>query len=362
MAPATRDLPNQEIFAAGTWNGDHYDPEDLDKMVEAYNATSEAYKPKLKLSHDHPKGWPAVGWMENVRRVGSKLMADFKGIPAKIFDAIQAGGYDNKSAEVLWNVVVGGKKFPYLLKAVALLGVDMPAVDNIGGLMESLYSSEGGEARAYKSEAPEGEIKTYDKLEENDMEKLEQLTNDLATAKASLNSANEKLGIAEGQVKTFSAENETLKKQVADLTKRADGAEGKAQEYAAKELKVRVTGAVDKLIADKKLAPAMKEKAYALLEAVVSSGTEKKYSVGGKEATLEEIAVDLLGAGGVGLSDKTKSFAGNRTDGGEGEKDGDINTDLAEKAKEYQAKHQGVSYADSLKAVAREGGLDPSLR
>jgi hypothetical protein len=363
----TYELPNQEVFKAGTWNGDHYDVDDLDKMVEAYQATAEGYKPKLKLSHYHPKGWPAVGYMDNLRRVGSKLLADFKGIPKKVFDVIKAGGYTNKSAEVIWNCAVEmkdgqKKKFPYLMKAVALLGVDLPAVDNLNGLMEAIYSSDGGEARAYKSQAPEGESKSYDlKTEETHMEKIEQLTADLATANTKLAAAERQNGAAEEQVKKFSKEVEDLKAQVASLTKRAEGAEGKAKEYAAKELKTRITGAVDKLIADKKLAPAMKEKAYALLEGIVNSGTEKKYSVDGKDATLEEIAVDLLGAGSVGLSDKTKSYAGDRPAGGGEEPEGDINTDLAVKAKEY-AKQNSVSYADALKAVAREGGVDPSLR
>lgn len=362
----TVEIPNQEVFAAGVWNGDHYDVSDLDKMVEAYQATAEGYKPKLKLSHNHPKGWPAVGYMENLRRVGTKLMADFKGIPKKLFESMKAGGYSNKSAEVVWNCLVemkGGekRKFPYLLKAVALLGVDMPAVDNLNGLMEAIYSSEGGEARAYKSEAPEGESKSYDLQEEKNMDpKIEQLTSDLAVANTKLAAAERQNGAAEEQVKKFSKEAEDLKVQVATLTKRAESAEGKAQEYAAKEVKTRVSGAVDKLITDKKLAPAMKEKAYALLEAIVTSGTEKKYSLGGKESSLEEIAVELLGAGTVKLNDKMQSVAGERSVVKEDEGD-DINTDLAEKAKAY-AKRENVSYKEALIAVAREEKVDPSLR
>lgn len=360
----THDLPNQEIFAAGTWNGDTYEVSDLDKMVEAYQATSTTYKPKLKLSHDHPKGWPAVGWMENVRREGAKLLADFKGIPKQVFSMMKAGGYDGKSAEILWNSVVGGKKFPYLLKAVALLGVDMKAVQSVNDLMASLYSSDGGEARAYKSEAPEGEIKTYDieNTEDANMEKVEQLTNDLATANAKLATVNERLSSTEENLKKFSSENESLKTQVAELSKRAETAEGKIKEYAEKEVSLKVTGAVDKLISEKKLAPAMKEKAYALLRAVVDAGGEKKYSVSGKESTLEEIAVEVLGAGSVTLSTETKSYAGKNQNDSEGKDGEEINKDLASKAKEYQGKHQNVSYADALRIVAREEGIDPSLR
>lgn len=355
----TFELKDEEIFAIGTWNGDRYDPSDLDKMVAAYNETSSIYQPKIKLTHEHPKGWPAVGWMENVRRQGNKIIADLKGIPKKVFDAIKAGGYRSKSAEILWNVVVDGKKHPYFLKAVALLGVDMKGVESISDMMASLYSSDGGEARAYKSEAPEGESKTYDleKKEDTDMDRIAELTQDLATA-------NAKLTASEENVKKFSKEIEDLKAKVADAEKRAEGAEGKAKEYAAKEVDARVNQVVDKLITDKKLAPAQKEKAYNLLRAVADTGAEKKYKLGDKEASLEEIAVDLLGSAGVDLNDGTKSFAGKRqnNDKVDGDDAGDVNEVLAKKAKEYQAAHKDVSFTDALKAVSREEGIDPSLR
>ena len=342
------DLPNQEIFSAGTWNGDTYESKDLDRMVEAYQATAESYKPKIKLSHDHPKGWPSVGWIENVRRVGEKLFADFRGIPKTIYDMIQAKGYSGKSAEILWNPVMGGQKFPYFLKAVALLGVDMPGVDNLSDLMANLYSSDGGEARAYQSQAPEGEIKTYDlenQKEDADMDKVEQLQKDLAEA-------NAKLADVSGQVASYAKENGELKKASEDATARAESAEGKLKEYSDAEVTRKVQSTVEKLIADKKLAPANKEKAYALIRAVVDSGVEKKYKFGEKEATLEEIAVDLLGAGEVNLSTEQKTYAGNRN-GATDEKDGIINEDLAEKATAY-AKLHGVPYKEALGKVAHE--------
>jgi hypothetical protein len=362
----TFDLPNEEVFAAGTWNGDTYDLDDLDKMVEAYKATSAAYQPKLKLTHDHPKGWPAVGYMENLRRVGDKLVADFRGIPGKLFESIKAGGYRSKSAEVLWNVVVNGKKFPYLMKAVALLGVEMPAVQSIGDLMSSLYSSDGGEARAYTSEAPQGDARTYDMKKQEDQHmdaKIEQLTQDLATANAKLAQANELVEARGKEVKSYADKTAALETQVKDLTARAEKSEGQVREYQEKEVTAKVTGTIDKLITEKKLAPAMKEKAYTLLRAVVDSGTEKKYKLGkdGKEQTLEDLAVELLGSSGVPLNTYARTGAGERQEGVQ-DGEGDINTDLAEKAKKYQETHKGVSYGDALKAVAREEGVDPSLR
>lgn len=177
------------------------------------------------------------------------------------------------------------------------------------------------------------------------MDKVEQLQKDLAEA-------NAKLADVSGQVASYAKENGELKKASEDATARAESAEGKLKEYSDAEVTRKVQSTVEKLIADKKLAPANKEKAYALIRAVVDSGVEKKYKFGEKEATLEEIAVDLLGAGEVNLSTEQKTYAGNRN-GATDEKDGIINEDLAEKATAY-AKLHGVPYKEALGKVAHE--------
>jgi chromosome segregation ATPase len=193
--------------------------------------------------------------------------------------------------------------------------------------------------------------------------KIEQLTQDLATANAKLAQANELVEARGKEVKSYADKTAALETQVKDLTARAEKSEGQVREYQEKEVTAKVTGTIDKLITEKKLAPAMKEKAYTLLRAVVDSGTEKKYKLGkdGKEQTLEDLAVELLGSSGVPLNTYARTGAGERQEGVQ-DGEGDINTDLAEKAKKYQETHKGVSYGDALKAVAREEGVDPSLR
>jgi hypothetical protein len=119
-------LTGVEIFQAGKWNGDDYTIEDLDRMVEA--AQQVGFTPPLKAGHAD-EGQPALGWVENLRRVGSKLLADLVGLPARVYEAIRERRYDRVSAEIYWNLERNGKKFPRALKALALLGAQIPAVD-----------------------------------------------------------------------------------------------------------------------------------------------------------------------------------------------------------------------------------------
>jgi hypothetical protein len=116
-----------EIFASGKHNGDEYSDADLDAMVEAYGKLD--YKPPLKAGHskDRP-GMPALGWVDNLRRVGSKLVADFVDIPDQVYAVLRDKFYDTVSAEIYWDLERAGVTHPRALKAVALLGAEIPAV------------------------------------------------------------------------------------------------------------------------------------------------------------------------------------------------------------------------------------------
>ena len=76
-------IKDVEIFSTGTWNGKEITEKDLDNIVDAFSKTKEVVRPFLKLGHDDNQkliqndGLPAAGWVENVRKVGGKLRADF---------------------------------------------------------------------------------------------------------------------------------------------------------------------------------------------------------------------------------------------------------------------------------------------
>jgi len=120
--------------------------EDLDGIVGAYWATRDSRTPPVKLGHDAEQalvqndGYPAVGWVANLRRLGDRLYADLVDVPQKLADLIKAGAYRAVSVELEKGLTVDEKEYPLALTALALLGADLPAVDGLNGLA-ALYQS-----------------------------------------------------------------------------------------------------------------------------------------------------------------------------------------------------------------------------
>lgn len=127
-----------EIFSTGVHNGDRYDPADLDAMIDA--SKRSGVSAPIKLGHTNTPGQPAAGWVENLRRVGSKLVADFTHLSDEVYALIKRRAYDRVSCEVFWNAKFGGQLFRRALKAVALLGADIPAVTDLAPL-HTLFAS-----------------------------------------------------------------------------------------------------------------------------------------------------------------------------------------------------------------------------
>ena len=148
--PETYTLSGVEIFAAGTWNSDVYDVADLDHMVSAFGHVG--FNPPLKLGHDNSQplaasdGMPAIGWVKNLRRTGNKLVCDLVNLPKKVYEAIKRRNYDRVSSEIYWDWESNGKTWPRVLKALSLLGAEIPAVTDLAAL-ETLYDAE---KRPYK--------------------------------------------------------------------------------------------------------------------------------------------------------------------------------------------------------------------
>lgn len=134
-----RTIKGVEIFSSGTHNSDSYTTKDLDDMIAAFKELD--YTPALKIGHgpDEP-GARAHGWVTNLRRIGTKLVADFTDIAASTFEKIKARGLDRVSSEIYFNLKRGGKVFRRALKAVALLGAEVPAVAGLAPLHKMLSS------------------------------------------------------------------------------------------------------------------------------------------------------------------------------------------------------------------------------
>jgi phage I-like protein len=315
----TCDIKDVEIFSAGTWNGDTYTTSDLEQMVNAFRETKQKIKPYLKLGHESKQHlansdeMPAVGWIENLKCKGKKLMADFVKVPQKIYELIKSGAYRRVSSEIFWNPTFDGKKYPHVLKGVAILGGATPAVQNLNDIL-SLYGyrdnsqNEDAKFRTYEVNLNEGE---------QDMEK------ELLQAKSDLTNATQEL-------ESLKKENEELKTQLEELKNQIQTAEQEKQ-------KERVGTKLDKLVEDGKIVPSQKEKLFVLLTS--ANSCEKKYTHNGKETTAEELVFSVL-EGGVSVPLTTQY-----TQAG-------ISQDIESQVRSYMKKHN-VSYKEAMIALSK---------
>jgi hypothetical protein len=352
----TVDIKDVEIFAAGTWNGDSYTVEDLDEMVKGYAETFQALKPYLKLGHDDKQklaqkdGYPAIGWVENLRRVGNRLVADFRKVPKKLAALIEAGAYRRVSSEIWAGLEVAGTKFKYLLKAVGILGADTPAVENLDDIM-ALYAADVSNAAAYSAghDVKSYEISTTElrgDVKEDAMPDIEKLNARIAELEARLREY-EKEEVAEAEkVKADLAEAEkkveAAEVKAVEAEKKAEQLEKEVKAHRRQAIEVSVQATIDKLIADKKIVPAQKEAAFALLLNAKDGATEKKFKVGEKEMGAEELVMSFFSNGHASVNTDTETEAGTRSDG----------DDLDAKARKYMESHQGVSYKQALIEVS----------
>ena len=143
----TENLKDVEVFAAGEWNGYGFSDADIDALVSNTNAVIDEVKPFVKISHDDDQ-WmlrnaqlPAGGWLENIRKVGEKIVCDIRDVPKALADVISAGGFKRVSAEVWWDFKsAAGDVYQTVLTAVAFLGGELPAVTSLADLPK-LYNT-----------------------------------------------------------------------------------------------------------------------------------------------------------------------------------------------------------------------------
>ena len=140
----TNDIKGVEIFGAGTHNGDVYTEKDLDDICSAFKDLD--FRPAVKIGHSKDKpGAPSYGWVVNLKRVGDKIQADLTDMHDSVVDAIRNKNYDRVSSEIYFNLKRGGKEFRRALKAVALLGAEVPAVAGLTPLHKMEFVTSGFE-------------------------------------------------------------------------------------------------------------------------------------------------------------------------------------------------------------------------
>lgn len=228
-----------DIFRAGTWNGDKYTVEDLDDMIANFDRVG--FRPPVKLGHAENSGEPAYGWVKALRRVGDKLVADFMDVPKVIFEALRDKRFDTVSSEIFWDLKRDGSVFRRVLKAVALLGAETPAVsglrpirESFAGLANAVYAGEHHYDLKLEDLMPVKNEKTAEELQKE----LEARDKEVAKLKSDMEALAKKLEEKGGDDKAALALKEALD-QIKTLQERVDTAE-------SERMTALVTSKVDK--------------------------------------------------------------------------------------------------------------------
>ena len=395
--PPTFDISDVEIFAAGTPKGHTYTEKDIEGIVAGFYETKTEIKPYLKFGHDYDKkdvsfssvsGLPAVGWIENLRKVGKKIVADFKQVPKKVYELIKAQAYKRVSSEIFWNIEVNGKKYNRLLKAVSLLGADTPAVGSLKDII-SLYKSDS-EVKEYQFDIENNKIKEVKyqtvnceciecgyktkskehcnelkcpecggqmrreerpgpgqniREEKNKMEEVERLKMENKQYQEDTKTAEKEKKEAEDKVKEADEKTKTAEEDKKKAVEDKNTAEKELEKSKDAETKAEVTAKVEKLIDGGHWYPVDKDILIEKLIADRKVSEVKKYKIGDKETTFEEFFMIALEKFEVDLNTEETSETGDITS----KKD---NLALKTKAEKYM-KDNNVSYKEALMEVSK---------
>ena len=162
-----------EIFREGTHNGEDFSAEDLDEIAANFKKLKNEVRPKLKITHlgDEPQQETLAGLMSYgdieevyVRRDSegrSRLYARVTHIPKGVIAWIAERRFPERSIEIYPEFKLGTKEGPVyrnVLKAVALLGHQMPAVTGMAPIkLEECLECQGTSCfrENFKGEEPE---------------------------------------------------------------------------------------------------------------------------------------------------------------------------------------------------------------
>lgn len=401
-AAYSNSIKGVEIFAVGTHNGDTYTEADLDAMVAAHRELD--FRPAVKVGHTKDKpGAPAYGWVANLRRAGTKLLADFTDLHDSVVDAIRQKQYDNVSSEIYFNLKRGGKTFHRALKAVALLGAEVPAVANLVPLHKMEFAAEGEFEKIFATETKldVSAQALFDCLSERMASLIQSFSSsegDMKTRAQQLKELNEKLTEAtvklealsgatdkdkDAQVKVLKADIAAISEQLKTLAAATDDDRSEAEKAEAELVKAELKAATDQIAelqADgrrrsvaERLAtvkvpafrPAMEALySYALLhtaEKVKVYTKDKDGKETSADKTLLELVDDFAGQinGQAEKLFKALSYAGSpQREEGSDDAGGDPGAEVDKRTRTW-AREKSVSYSVAMEAVLE---ADPELK
>lgn len=137
-------IPEMEIFRAGTHNGDEFTEDDLDEIAANFRNLRDEVRPKLKLTHRENQstlaGLASYGDITDVYTKKDKdgkrrLYARVENVPKEVMDFVKDRRFPERSIEIYPKFQLGTREdspvYKNVLKAVALLGHEMPAVSGM---------------------------------------------------------------------------------------------------------------------------------------------------------------------------------------------------------------------------------------
>lgn len=389
------DIEGVEIFATGFWGNERWKAGDLDELVRNFKKLKDEIKPPVKLGHSVQKllkseGLPAAGWVTNLRRVGTKLLADLSDVPKRIARIIKNKGYKRVSIEIYRNHQDSrGNRVGQALKALALLGGDIPELKTLKDV-EALYANEIYEDvkevtfMAKELEKKELEEEAEEKTEGSETEetKTEKKETQEKTEESEAEGKTEEK--EETQEKTSEGEKETgmddkawreiekLRKLVTEQGEQLTAASNviatltSKTEAQEKQLRFKEHSAFLDGIADR-FPPAAKDKALALMESlddtedsVVTFG-EGEADRGTPLAIFKQILSDLPAV--MDMEEGAKGQGHNKPGTGpkvpSNIKAGKLpieGLEFSEQVKQFMADNPDASMEDAMIAVSKETG------
>lgn len=254
-------LKGVELFRTGKWNGDQYSARDLDDMVISFD--KQGFRVPVKLGHKESSGDRAYGWVENLRRSGDKLVGDLIDIPDKVYDVIKEKGYDAVSSEIFWNLKRNDQTHRRALKAVALLGAEVPAVSDLAPLSACL-----------PRDVAEMTAKTYTLKKEGEMPDQNVVTPEqFAALQKQVTDLTSSLSQANTQIKQHAEEVEKGKEAVKRLSDAETEVKNLRERTAAAEERERRAG-IERKVADLRV-PALRGVVASLYDLATQTEAEK---------------------------------------------------------------------------------------
>ena len=318
-----RDINNVEIFSTGTWNGNRrvtVTDSDLQEMVNSFNELTTqvpGFKPFLKLGHTEMQkffggesGAPSLGFISKVWVEGKKVLANFSNVPDALVDLISQGRYNAVSIEFLPKVKFGGTEFKNVLRAVALLGAELPAVKGLKELSASLMSEFAFE---FEDADPAETFEKEYQMATNDA-KFDQAQVDALIEAAVSKAVDAAKASFSDEVEALKAEVETLKEQNVNLTEGKASVEASLRDFVSAGEQKEIVALVEKAVAEGKITPAEKGKYIALAQ------VESTVKLGEDEVSVRSLIEDILSTAKpkVDLSEASEGET-HEKDSGEGE-------------------------------------------